>query len=42
MKPTKISELLENINRLTNKGDFNALSKLEIDLLMQQLRDLYA
>ncbi len=42
MKPTKISELLENINRLSNKGDFDTLSKLEIDLLMQQLRDLYA
>lgn len=42
MKPSKISELLEIINRTANNTDFSKPAKLEIDLFMQQLRDLYA
>ena len=42
MKSTKISELLEKINRLADNADFSKLSKLELDLLLQSLRDLYA
>ncbi len=41
MKSPKISELLENINRTANNANFSNPAKLEIDLLMQQLRDLY-
>ena len=40
MKPSKISELLEKINRLTAKENFTS-STLEIDLLQQYLRELY-
>ncbi len=42
MKPSKISELLEKINRLAADTDLSKLSQLEIDLLKQHLRDLYA
>ena len=42
MKPSKISELLEKINRIAADADFSKLSKLEFDLLMKHLRDLYA
>lgn len=38
MKPSKISELLEKVNRLAATDN---LSLLEIDLLKQHLRDLY-
>ena len=38
MKPSKISELLEKVNRLATADN---LSLLEIDLLKQHLRDLY-
>jgi len=41
MKPSKVSELLEKVNRLAGSSDFSKLSKLELDLLMQHLRDLY-
>ena len=41
MKPSKISELLEKVNRLAAGADFSKLSRLELDLLMQHLRDLY-
>jgi len=42
MKPSKISELLEKVNHIAAEGDFSKLNKIEIDLLMQHLRDLYA
>jgi len=41
MKPSKISELLEKVNRIAGGADFSKLTKLELDLLMQHLRDLY-
>lgn len=42
MNAAKISELLENINRKANKTDFATISKIEVDLLMHQLREVYA
>lgn len=41
MKGSKIPELLEKINRTAKDADFARLSKLDYDLLMQHLRDLY-
>ena len=41
MKPTKISELLKKINRIDADADFNAMSKLDIDLILEHLRNLY-
>jgi|GEM_PF-1274322 len=41
MKSSKIPELLEKINRTAKDADFARLSKLDYDLLMQHLRDLY-
>lgn len=41
MKGPKIPELLEKINRTAKDADFALLGKLEYDLLMQNLRDLY-
>lgn len=42
MKPPKISELLEKINRVAADADFAKMSKIELDVLMQHLRDLYS
>lgn len=41
MKGSKIPDLLEKINRTAKEADFARLSKLDYDLLMQHLRDLY-
>lgn len=41
MKGSKIPELLEKINRTAKDADFKQLAKLDYDLLMQNLRDLY-
>jgi hypothetical protein len=41
MKSSKIPELLEKINRTAKDADFKQLAKLDYDLLMQNLRDLY-
>lgn len=41
MKGPKIPELLEKINRTAKDADFKQLAKLDYDLLMQNLRDLY-
>jgi len=38
---SKVSELLNKINGILNQGPVNGLSKLEYDLLMQHVRDLY-
>lgn len=38
---SKISELVGKISRLTNLPSFPQVSKLELDLLKQQVRDLY-
>lgn len=42
MKVSKIPELLEKINRAAANAEIAQLSKLEYDLLMQNIRDLYA
>ncbi len=41
MKSSKISDLLDKINKAIENPAFPAISKLERDLLMQHLRDLY-
>jgi hypothetical protein len=41
MVPPKISDLLKKINSALNNPDFESCSKLEFDLLQQQIRDLY-
>ncbi|HLP52880.1 MAG TPA: hypothetical protein VK154_18455 [Chitinophagales bacterium] len=41
MKGPKIPELLEKINRAAANAEISQLSKLEYDLLMQNVRDLY-
>lgn len=41
MKGSKIPELLEKINRTAKDADFKQLAKLDYDMLMQNLRDLY-
>jgi hypothetical protein len=38
---TKVSTLLGKINRLASQSTFPEISKLEYDLLLQHLRDLY-
>src|SRR5687768_115596 len=38
---SKVSELIGKINWLTAQSSFPQLSKLEFDLLMQHVRDLY-
>ena len=41
MKTSKISELLGKINRAFENPAFPVISKLELELLKQQLRDIY-
>ncbi len=41
MKASKVSDLLEKISKAIKNPDFPIISKLEYDLLMQQLRELY-
>jgi len=41
MTPSKISDLLNKINRVVENPAFPAVSKLERDLLMQHIRSLY-
>jgi hypothetical protein len=41
MKPPKISDLLDKINRAVDNPAFPAISKIERDLLMQHIRSLY-
>jgi hypothetical protein len=41
MKPSKISDLLDKINKAFENPAFPAISKIERDLLMQHIRSLY-